>query len=60
MDDLTIAPMSNISATVLLSKLNGEDKGLVLEEKSVQIGYQEVTLGCVLVLIFFCRLYYSC
>jgi hypothetical protein len=48
MDDLTIAPMSNISATVLLSKLNGEDKGLVLEEKSVHIGYQEVPLGCVL------------
>jgi hypothetical protein len=44
MDDLTIAPMSNISATVLLSKLNGEEKGLVLEEKSVQIGYQEVIL----------------
>uniref|UniRef100_A0A8I7B934 Uncharacterized protein n=1 Tax=Hordeum vulgare subsp. vulgare TaxID=112509 RepID=A0A8I7B934_HORVV len=41
MDDLTIAPMSNVSAMALLSKLNGEEKGLVLEEKSVKIGQQE-------------------
>ncbi|KQK02225.2 hypothetical protein BRADI_2g00052v3, partial [Brachypodium distachyon] len=41
MDDLTVAPMSNISCMALISKLNGEDKGLVVEEKSVQIGYQE-------------------
>jgi hypothetical protein len=33
MDDLTIAPMSNIPAAVLLTGINGEDKGLVLEEK---------------------------
>ncbi|KAF7027757.1 hypothetical protein CFC21_039772 [Triticum aestivum] len=41
MDDLTITPMSNVSVMVLLSKLNGEEKGLVLEEKSVKIGPQE-------------------
>ncbi|XBI15596.1 hypothetical protein VPH35_057986 [Triticum aestivum] len=42
MDDLTITPMSNVSVMALLSKLNGEEKGLILEEKSVKIGPQEV------------------
>ncbi|KAF7020908.1 hypothetical protein CFC21_033952 [Triticum aestivum] len=41
MDDLTITPMSNVSVMALLSKLNGEEKGLILGEKSVKIGHQE-------------------
>ncbi|KAF7063199.1 hypothetical protein CFC21_069720 [Triticum aestivum] len=41
MDDLTIAPMSNISMMVLLNKLNREQKDLVLEEKSVKIANRE-------------------
>ncbi|KAM3346735.1 hypothetical protein ACQJBY_020986 [Aegilops geniculata] len=41
MDDLTITPMSNVSVMALLSKLNGEEKGLVLEEKTVKIGQKE-------------------
>ncbi|KAF7027756.1 hypothetical protein CFC21_039771 [Triticum aestivum] len=41
MDDLTSTPMSNVSVMALLSKLNGEEKGLILEEKSVKIGQQE-------------------
>uniref|UniRef100_A0A453DU91 DUF674 domain-containing protein n=1 Tax=Aegilops tauschii subsp. strangulata TaxID=200361 RepID=A0A453DU91_AEGTS len=41
MDDLTITPMSNISAVVLITKLNREQKDLVLEEKSVKIGNKE-------------------
>ncbi|KAI5004718.1 hypothetical protein ZWY2020_031961 [Hordeum vulgare] len=41
MDDLTIAPTSNVSAVALLNKLTGEGKGVVLEEKSVKIGPQE-------------------
>lgn len=45
MDDLTITPMSNISAVVLINKLNREEKDLVLEEKSVKIGNKEVGLA---------------
>ncbi|KAF7027293.1 hypothetical protein CFC21_039346 [Triticum aestivum] len=41
MDDLTITPMSNISAVVLITKLNREQKDLMLEEKSVKIGNKE-------------------
>uniref|UniRef100_A0A8I6X3L4 CASP-like protein n=2 Tax=Hordeum vulgare subsp. vulgare TaxID=112509 RepID=A0A8I6X3L4_HORVV len=41
MDDLTITPMSNISALALITKLNREKKDLVLEEKSVKIGEKE-------------------
>ncbi|XP_044971927.1 uncharacterized protein LOC123439255 [Hordeum vulgare subsp. vulgare] len=41
MDDLTIAPMSSISAVVLINKLNREGNDLVLEEKSVKIGNKE-------------------
>lgn len=41
MDDLTITPMSRTSATDLLSQLNAEYKGLVLEEKLVDFGPKE-------------------
>ena len=42
MDDLSVMPMSNISSIALLHRLGVEDLG-ALEEKTVKIGYQEVS-----------------
>jgi hypothetical protein len=41
MDDLKVAPMSNISGITLLSTFGVTDLGS-LQEKNVQIGYAEV------------------
>jgi hypothetical protein len=41
MDDLKVAPMSNISGITLLSTFGVTDLGS-LQEKNVQLGYAEV------------------
>lgn len=44
-DDLVIAPMSNVSSIVLLNACAVRDLG-ALQERTVHIGYKEVTLQC--------------